>query len=137
MLDNGIVKTSNIEFSSLLILVRYEDGSERFCIDYRKLNEKAIKDSYPLPRISEAIDSIGRDAKFFITLYLVMGYHHVLITEDDKHKTAFPSQFGLLQYTAMSFGLTNAPVTLERLMERVLSHINWRDCLVYIDDVLI
>ena len=66
-----------------------------------------------------------------------MGYHHVPIAEEDKHKTAFPSRFGLLQYTAMPFGLTNAPATFRRLMERVLSHMNWRDCLVYIDDVLI
>ena len=66
-----------------------------------------------------------------------MGYHHVSIVEEDKHKTAFPSGHGLLQYTAMPFGLTNAPATFQRLMERVLSHMNWKDCLVYIDDVLI
>ena len=65
-----------------------------------------------------------------------MGYHHVPIAED-KHKTAFPSRLGLLQYTAMPFGLTNAPATFQRLMERVLAHMNRKDCLVYIDDVLI
>lgn len=56
---------------------------------------------------------------------------------EDKHKTAFHLLFGLLQYTAMPFGLTNAPATFQRLMERVLSHMNWKNCLVYIDDVLI
>ena len=78
MLDNGIVEPSNSEFSSPPVLVRKKDGSVRFCIDYRKLNEKTVKDSYPLPRISEAIDSIGRDAKFFTTLDLAMGYHHLI-----------------------------------------------------------
>ena len=137
MLDNAIVEPSNSEFSSPPDLVRKKDGSVRFGIGYRKLNEKTIKDSYPLPRISEAIDSIGCDAKFFTTLDLAMGYHHVPVAEKDKHKTAFPSRFGLFQYTAMPFGLTNAPATFQRLMERVLAHMNWRDCLVYIDDVLI
>ena len=88
-------------------------------------------------RINEAIDAIGRDSKFFTTLDLAMGYHHVPIAEEDKFKTAFPSRFGLLQYTAMPFGLTNAPATFQRLMERVLAHMNWKDCLVYIDDILI
>ena len=137
MLDAGIVLPSTSEFSLPLVLVRKKDGSIRFCIDYRKLNQATVKDSYPLPRINEVIDSIGRDAKFFTTLDLAMGYHHVPIAEDDKHKTAFPSRHGLLQYTAMPFGLTNAPATFQRLMERVLSHMNWIDCLVYIDDVLI
>ena len=109
MLDNAIVEPSNCEFSSPPVLVRTNDGSVRFCIDYRKLNEKTIKDSYPLPRISEAIDLIGRDAKLFTRLDLAMGYHHVSIAEKDKHKTAFPSPFGLLQYTVSPFGLTNAP----------------------------
>ena len=74
---------------------------------------------------------------FVTTLDLAMGYHHVPIAEEDKHKTACPSRHGLLQYTAMPFNLTNGPATFQRLMERVLSHMNWKDCLVYIDDVLI
>ena len=137
MLDAGIVEPSTTEFSSSPVLVRKKDGSIRFCVDYRKLNQATIKDSYPLPRINEVIDSIGRDAKYFTTLDLAMGYHHVQIAEEDKPKTAFLSRYGLLQYTAMPFGLTNAPATFQRLMERVLAHMNWKDCLVYIDDVLI
>ena len=109
----------------------------RFCVDYRNLNQATIKDSYPLLRINEAIDSIGQNAKYFTTLDLAMGYHHVPIAEEDKAKTVFPSRYGLLQYTAMPFGLTNAPATFQRLMERVLAHMNWKDCLVYIDDILI
>ena len=121
MLDARIVESSISEFSSPPVLVRKKDGSIRFCIDYRKLNQATVKDSYPLPRINEAIYSIGRDAKFFTTLDLAMGYYHVQFAEEDKHKTAFPSRHGILLYTAMPFGPTNAPVTFQRLMERVLS----------------
>ena len=124
MLDAGIVEPSISEFSSPPVLVRKKDGGIRFCVDYKKLNQSTIKDSYPLPRINEAIDSIGRDSKYFTTLDLAMGYHHVPLAEEDKHKTAFPSLLGLLQYTVMPFGLTNAPATFQRLMERVLAHMN-------------
>ena len=79
MIDHGIVEPSNSEFSSPPVLVRKKDGTVRFCIDYRKLNEATVKDSYPLPRISEAIDSIGTNAKYFSSLDLAMGYHHVPI----------------------------------------------------------
>ena len=75
MLDNGIVEQSNSEFSSPPVLVRKKDGTVRFCIDYRKLNDLTVQDSYRLPRISEALDSIGSDAKYFSLLYLAMGYH--------------------------------------------------------------
>ena len=71
MLDNGIVEQSNSEFSSPLVLVRKKDGTVRFCIDYRKLNDLTVKHSYPLPRISEAIDWIGADAKYFSSLTLL------------------------------------------------------------------
>ena len=137
LLDNHIVEQSNSEFSSPPFWSARKTGASGSALISASLMQKTIKDSYPLPRICEAIDSIGKNSKYFTTLDLAMGYHHVPIAEDDKHKTAFPSRFGLLQYTVMPFGLTNAPATFQRLMERVLSHMNWKDCLVYIDDVLI
>ena len=132
-----IVEPSTNVSSLPSVFVRKKDDSIRFCIDFRKLYQVTIKDSYRLPRINEAIDSIGRDAKYFTTLDLAMEYHYVPIAEKDKHKRAFPSRYPFLQYTAMPFGLTNAPATFQRLMECVLAHMNWKDGLVYIDDVLI
>ena len=81
MLDAKIVEPSTSECSSTPVLVFKKDGSISFCIDYRKLNQATVKDSYPLPRTYEAIDSIGRDAKFFTTLDVAMGYFHVPIAE--------------------------------------------------------
>lgn len=81
MLSNRIVKPSTSEFSSLPVLIRKKDGTVRFRIDYRRLNELTVKDSYPLPRIHEAIDLIGTKAKYFSSIDLAMGYNHVPIAK--------------------------------------------------------
>ena len=137
MLQQDIIEPSQSDFSSPPVLVRKKDGSLRFCVDYRKLNQVTVKDSYPLPRIEEALDSITPRCRYFSTLDLAMGYHHVPIRVEDKEKTAFSTRRGLFQFKVMPFGLTNAPATFQRLMERVLSKMTWSECLVYIDDVLV
>ena len=90
MFEHRIVEPSNSEFSSLQVLVHKKDGTVRFCIDYKKLNESTVKDNYYLPSSSKAIDSIGKDAKYFSSLDFAMEYNHAPIATEDKHKTAFP-----------------------------------------------
>ncbi|GBM19353.1 hypothetical protein AVEN_94468-1, partial [Araneus ventricosus] len=55
MVDNGIIEESSGPWASPIVLVKKKDGSTRFCVDYRKLNEITIKDSYPLPRIDDTL----------------------------------------------------------------------------------
>ena len=137
MLDWDVIEPSASEYSSPPVLVRKKDGRIRFCVDYRKLNQLTLKDNYPLPRIDDALDSIGEGCRYFTKLDLAMGYHHVPIAPEDRAKTAFSTRRGLFQFKVMPFGLTNAPATFQRLMEKVLCRMNWRECLVYIDDVLV
>jgi len=134
--DEGIIEPSNSPWSSPVVLVTKKDGSVRFCVDYRKLNEITVKDAYPIPKIEDCIDTLS-GSKWFCTLDLLSGYHQVEMDEADKEKTAFSTHRGHHQFTRMSFGLTNAPATFERLMDLVLKGLNWEQCLVYLDDVVV
>ena len=136
MLEQGVVEPGQSPWSSPVVLVRKKDGSIRFCVDYRRLNAVTRFDAYPLPRIDETIQSLSR-AKFFTTLDMISGYWQVGLTEEAWLKLAFTVRGGLYPWNVMPFGLCNAPSTFERLMETVLQGLQWKNCLVYLDDVVI
>ena len=136
MLTQGIIEPAEGPWASPIVLVRKRDGTTRFCVDFRKVNEVTKKDAQPLPRIDDTIDTL-HGAKWFSTLDLASGYWQVEVEPSDKEKTAFTTPFGLFQFCVMPFGLCNAPGTFQRLMERVLAGLHWTSCLVYIDDIII
>ena len=119
-----------------MVLIKKKDGSVRFCVDYRRLNDVTVKDVYPLPRIDDVLDRLG-GAKFFTTLDLYKGYWQVPMAEADRPKTAFVTPDGLFQFKRMSFGLCNAPASFQRMMDTILGPLKWKICLVYMDDILI
>ena len=59
MLRQGIIEPSNSPWSSPIVLVDKKDGTYRFCVDFRKLNEATRKDAYPLPRTDDLLDELG------------------------------------------------------------------------------
>ncbi|GBM60191.1 Transposon Ty3-I Gag-Pol polyprotein [Araneus ventricosus] len=97
MVDNGIIEESSGLWASPIVLVKKKDGSTRFCVDYRKLNEITIKDNYPLPRIDDTLDALN-GSQWFSTLDLKSGYWQVEIQPEDKEKTAFTTVQGLWQF---------------------------------------
>ena len=137
MVEIGAIRKSNSPWASAVVLVRKKDGSLRFCIDLRHLNNRTIKDAYSLPRIEETLDCLN-GAKIFTSLDLKSGYWQVEMEEESKPLTAFTvGPLGFFECERMPFGLTNAPATFQRLMESCLGdlHLNW--CIIYLDDIIV
>ena len=135
MLERGIIEPSKSQWASNIVLVTKKNGQVRFCVDYRKLNEVTIKDSYPLPRVDDCLEALS-GAKWFSSMDLNSGFWQIGMDDTDKEKTAFLRSMGLFQFTVMPFGLVNAPSTFERLMEDVLRGLQWQECLIYMDDII-
>ncbi|KAL6465795.1 hypothetical protein MHYP_G00259280 [Metynnis hypsauchen] len=136
LLDSKVIRESSSPYSSPIVLVTKKDGSLRLCVDYRQLNSKTRRDSYPLPRIEESLDALS-GARLFSTLDLASGYNQVPVAEKDKFKTAFCTPFGLFEFNRMPFGLCNAPGTFQRLMERMFGDCHYQSVLLYLDDVVV
>jgi len=136
MLKLEVIEPSQSEWASPVVLIPKPDGSPRFCIDCRQLNERTVRDSYPLPRMDDCLDSLG-DAQFFSTFDCNAGYWKIPIAEEGNTKTAFTFHCGTYQCTRLPFGLCNAPATAQRAIDMILSGVKWQNVLVYFDDLII
>ena len=133
MLEKGIIQPSSSPWASPIVLVPKKDGQLRFCIDYRKLNSVTKKDQYPLPRILNMLGGMC----YFSILDLASGYWQIEMSEEACQKSAFVTHHGLHEFVHMPFELCNVPATFQRLMEVVLDGMLWKNCFVYIDNVLV
>lgn len=136
MLQAKVIRESSSPWGSPVVLAPKRDGSLRFCIDYRRLNAVTKKDTFPLPVISEVLDSLGR-AKYFTNMDLMSGYWHVQMEESAIEKTAFVTYKGKYEFCRMPFGLCNGPSTFQRAMQTVLMGLEDNGALIYIDDCLV
>lgn len=135
MLQLGAIEPSFSEWSSPIILVPKKDGGLRFCLDFRKVNTQAKFDPYPMPRIDDLVERLGK-AKFLTTLDLCKGYWQVPLSKESKELTAFRTPFGHFQFTVLPFGLHGAPATFQRLMDSVLRGTEGFAA-AYLDDIVI
>jgi len=136
LLDKGFIRKSTSPAGAPVLFVRKKDGTLRLVIDYRKLNEMTIRNSYPLPLISELLDRV-KGAKIFTKLDLKSAYNLVRIKEGDEYKTAFRTRYGHFEFLVMPFGLKNAPATFQHFINDVLSDYLDDFVISYIDDILI
>jgi len=132
----GVIEPTQSAWASPVVIVPKPDGTPRFCVDYRRLNAVTIRDSYPLPRMDDCIDSLG-SAVVFTTLDANCGYWQLPIREKDQELTTFVCHKGTFKYVRMPFGLSNAPATFQRALDIILARYRWQTCLVYLDDVIV
>lgn len=136
MLQNGLIHPSTSLFSSLIILVRKQDISWRFCIDYHAVNAITMKDRFPIPTIDELLDELG-GATWFSKLDLLHGYHQLLMHEDDISKTSFHIHHGHFEFRVMSFGLCNAPSSFQAMTNAIFRPYLCHFIIVFFNDILI
>jgi hypothetical protein len=135
LLEHNIVRESDSNYCSPVLLVKKKNGEQRLCIDYRKLNTMTMKDNHPLPRIDDQIDRL-QGGTYFTSLDLKAGYHQIPLSENSKKYTSFVTPAGQYEYNRVPFGLTNAPRIFQRFMNRVLQPAR-EVAAIYLDDVLL
>jgi len=135
-LEQGKISPSQSEWASNIVIVKKKDGTLRFCVDYRQLNERTVKDSYPLPRIDDCLDCLG-GAQWFSTMDLRSDYHQVALDERDKDKATFITRRGTYSFNVMPFGICNALATFQRLMDCTMRGLQYEVCLIYLDDIIV
>ena len=136
LLDSGKIHTSQSMWCNAVVLVWKKDGGLCSCIDFCHLNASMKKDSYPLPKIQEALESLV-DAGHFSCLDLKSGFWQIMMDKSSKQYTVFSiGNLGFFECDCMPFGLCNAPATFQWLMQNCLGELNLIYCLIYHDDIV-
>ena len=134
LLEAGVIRNSHSRWLAPIIVVPKGDGGKHLIIDYRALIKLTRKFVWPMPKV-EDIFSQFNGAKYFSTLDLRAGYHHIRLTTDSIPKTAFTSPFGKYEYVKVPFGLAQAPAYFQELMTGVLKALSF--AMAYLDDIII
>ena len=134
LLEAGVIRNSHSSWSAPIIVVPKGDGGKRLVIDYRALNKVTRKFVWPMPKVEDIFSQLN-GVKYFFTLDLRAGYHHIGLTTDSIPKTAFTSPFGKYEYVKVPLGLTQAPAYFQELMTGVLKDLPF--AMAYLDDIII
>ena len=133
MMDTGTVSKSSSPYVSPLV-VKKKDGSNRMCVDYRKLNLVRVADLAPMTTAENLFGKLGK-SQYYSTIDLSKGYWQILAAEEDIHKTAFVTPHGCYEFLRMPFEMKNSGATLVRGIRKLLQDMDNVEC--YIDDLIV
>ena len=137
LLDQGIIRNSDLPYASPIVLVKKKSGYIRMCIDYRDLNKITVRDNYPLPLIEDCLEYLSKKV-YFSLLDLKSEFHQVKMSEQSIPYTSFVAPHGQFEYTMMPFGLKNAPSVFQRFISCILKDfVRNGQIIIYMDDILI
>ena len=137
MLDAEVIHPSQSSWCNAVVLVRKKDGTLCFCVDFHRLNTHTKKDSYLLPWIQEALESMA-GAVHFSTMDFKSRFWQVKMVLESQQCNAFTvDNLGFHEFTRMPFGLFNAPTTFQHLMQNTLRELNLMYCVIYLDDMIV
>ena len=137
MLDQGIVEPAASPFNAPLLLVPKSDGEWRVVVDFRRLNAITIADRFPMPVLTDLLQSLGDSNTVFSTVDLQSGFFQVELDERSRPYTAFTTSTGQYMFKRMAMGLRNSPLTFTRLMNSVLAGLMGNSVFCYLDDIII
>ncbi len=136
-LANGCIHLLKSPIRAPVFFVKKKEGSLHLVQDYWKLNKITIKNSYPLPLVSDMLTRL-HDVEWCTTLDLRWGFNNVCLKEGDKWKAAFSTNQGLFELLVMFFRLCNSPTTFQTMMNDILHpFIDHNKAICYMDDILI
>ena len=140
LLENDLIEPSNSDFNSPLLLVPKPElnGKKRWrmCVDYRKVNKKLVADRYPLPRIDEILDGLGR-AKYFSKIDLFNGFYQIALDESSRDITSFSTNDGSYRWKVLPFGLNVSPNSFSRMMNLAFAGASQIQFFLYMDDLIV
>ena len=137
MLDMGAIHPSQSPWCNAMVLVRKKDGTLCFCVDFRRLNACTKKDSYLLPQIQEALESM-EGTTHFSTMDFKSGFWQVRMAPESQQYTTFTvGNLEFYKFTHMPFGFCNAQATFQHLMQNTLGELNQTYCVIYLDDMIV
>ncbi|XP_041451297.1 uncharacterized protein LOC121404945 [Drosophila obscura] len=136
LLEQDIIIPSTSEYASPVVLIKKPNGSDRLCVDYRRLNKLIKKENFPVPNIEERLQEAKR-FKYFSSLNLNSGYYQIEVAPESRKFTAFITTDGLYEFKRLPFGLKTAPAVFNRLMAELQKRVQKGDMIHYMDDILI
>ena len=137
MLAKGLIQPTDSEWASPVLMVKKKDGSLRFCIDYRRLNDVTKHDAFPLPNINDCLASLGKGCRYFSSLDLASGYWQMGMDKESQEKAAFTTHRGLFKPLVQPFGPKGGVAHFSRVMDSLLGSLQWKMLLIYLDDILV